>query len=81
MNSQPRQMYLYLWCNFTTWQPIHYATTENQTKKPALPNRNIPSLTPSRRQKQKQCILCSLLYNKKVYNLMMAIIQAETCSC
>jgi hypothetical protein len=27
-------------------QPIHCAATENQNKKPALPNRNIPSLTP-----------------------------------
>ena len=31
--------------------------------------------------KQKHCILYSLLYNKEVYNLMMADIEAETCSC
>jgi len=31
--------------------------------------------------KTKRCILYSLLYNKKVYSLMMAIIEAETCSC
>jgi len=32
-------------------------------------------------QKQKHCILYSLLYNMKIYNLMMAVIEAETCSC
>jgi hypothetical protein len=29
----------------------------------------------------KCCILYSLFYNKEVYNLMMADIEAETCSC
>ena len=36
--------------------------------------------TKSRQQKQN-IVYCSLLYNKKVYNLMMADIEAETCSC
>jgi len=30
---------------------------------------------------KKQCILYTLLYNKEVYNLMMADIEGETCSC
>ena len=32
------------------------------------------------RQKQKHCVLYSLPYNKKVYNLIIADIEAETCS-
>jgi len=32
-------------------------------------------------EKQKHCILCSSLYNKREYNLMMADMEAETCSC
>ena len=31
--------------------------------------------------KTKHCILYSLPYNKKVFNLMIAYIKAETCSC
>jgi len=30
---------------------------------------------------QTHCIMYSLFYNKKVYNLLMADIQAETCCC
>jgi len=40
--------------------------------------------TGSRWQKQKNIVyfmLYSLLYNKKVYNLMMADIEPETCRC
>ena len=32
-------------------------------------------------EKQKLCVLCSLVYNKTEYNLMMADMEAETCSC
>jgi hypothetical protein len=32
-------------------------------------------------QAQTNCILYSLLYNKKVYSLMMTDTEAETCSC
>jgi len=37
--------------------------------------------TRSHCQKTKHCITYSLPYNKKVFNLMMAYIKAETCSC
>jgi hypothetical protein len=30
---------------------------------------------------KKKCVLYSFLYNKKVYNLIMADIEAETCRC
>ena len=35
----------------------------------------------NQQKKQKHCILYSVLYNKKMYNLMMAVIEPETCSC